>query len=66
MKINSIPGEFGFRALYSMGHAWALSSAYFFSYEDARQCYGSGFTVKWPVEVNEMGAVYVPDERELC
>lgn len=68
MKIDKVPGEFGFKAAFCIakeGLGWDLSKAYYFSYEEARKSIGPGFIIKWPVEIDSDGFVYIPPEEEL-
>lgn len=76
MKINGMPGEFGFRALvqssweyFQQGiekniEAWTLTQDYFLSKEDAEK-FLSPNKFKWPIEVYDNGTIYIPAEDEL-
>ena len=65
MKIANTPGEFFFRALYlDPSDCWKLSISYFSTIEDAIVQLGK--KVKWPVEILDNGAVYVPAPDEYA
>jgi len=71
MKVNKLPGEFGFKALFpplldseiNLPHEFVLSVGYYFTLEDA-QAMGGKYT-KWPCEVWEDGSIYCPTLEEL-
>lgn len=70
MKINTLPGEFGFRALIynSFLKSWQLSETYYFTEDEVKQ-YVMHFEptdgkYKWPVEVWENGSIYISDQEE--
>lgn len=74
MKINNVPGEFGFRALVRVSgesyfdkdapsKEYSLSKYYFLDIADAQA--NCGNDCKWPVEVLDNGSVYIPDTSEL-
>lgn len=68
MKIESIPGEFGFKALYNDQGAWLLTDSYFLKLEDAEKFFSDRVPAKfvWPVEEDVYsGCVYIPDPDEL-
>lgn len=68
MKIDSIPGEFGFKALYNDQGAWLLTDSYFLNKEAAEKFFADRVPAQfiWPVEEHpETGMVYIPDEDEL-
>ena len=71
MKMGNIPGEFGFKAAYRAAGGWGVSDAFFFNKEEAIKCLSymsispDLVEVKWPVEINENGTVYVPDPSEF-
>lgn len=75
MKINGIPGEFAFKALFknywitgstNMQDGWRLSEAFYFSEEDVKsEAKRQKGSYKWPVEVYDDGSVYCPDESEV-
>lgn len=67
MKINGMPGEYGFKGLVKVQgtQKWAISEHYYFSYEDMQKSMVGPAEIKWPVEVNEFGGVYVPSKEEL-
>lgn len=70
MKISTLPGDFAFRALVpSCGHnlnapRWTVSQEFFFTKEEAIAVYGAD--VKWPIEMQGDGIVYVPSVEELA
>lgn len=71
MKIENVPGEFGFRALIKWDSGiWGLSEGYFLN-EDEVKAYihhhepEKSREFKFPVEVNDNGSIYVPHEDEL-
>lgn len=64
MKIDNVPGEFAFKALYLFESEWKLTIGYFFSFDEAKTRCGTD-EIKWPVEVHEDGTIYVPAEEEL-
>lgn len=68
MKIKDVPGEYGFRAIVKLPYfgfyQWYLTDGYYFSLEEAKTAQGTQ-EIKWPVEVNSDGVVYVPAEEEL-
>jgi hypothetical protein len=64
MKIKNVPGEWGFRALVPAWRGYDLSQVFYLSLEDAKKDYPKT-DIKWPVEVLENGAVYIPDPSEL-
>lgn len=64
MKINSLPGEMGFKALLTWDNGWHLTEGYFFSKEEV-EAHAEGIKYKWPVEVWEDGSCYVAAPEEL-
>lgn len=67
MKVGSIPGNLGFKALYNDQGAWLLTDSYFFTHEEAEKFFTDRVPTKfvWPVEENrELGTVYIPDPAE--
>ncbi len=68
MKINNLPGEFGFKMLYQLDNLeWVLSSSYYLTLEEAKKQAKLMLAtdVKWPVETWDNGSVYNPDPSEL-
>ncbi len=68
MKINNVPGEFAFKALYrSVTRGFILSDHFYFSEQEAINdlLTSSGLELKWPVEVYDDGSVYIPTPEEL-
>lgn len=68
MKINNVPGEFGFRALFYSEGSWELTNYYFFTYEEAKKHFETWrpYRFVWPVEYDELNhCVYVPSKEEL-
>lgn len=60
MKIDRVPGEFFFKALFMRDGGWELSNRYY-----SENPYPGSPGTKWPVEVYEDGSIYVPSEEEL-
>lgn len=60
MKIDKVPGEFAFKALFQTANGWELSTNYYF----ANPLPLDPMT-KWPVEIDSDGFVYIPSEEEL-
>lgn len=75
MKINGLPGEFAFKALFTnfiisldgaLRDGWRLSNQYYFSEEEVKsEAERIQSSYKWPVEVRDDGSVYIPSEEEL-
>ncbi len=74
MKVNTLPGEFGFRALVKpttvLGDyedAWKLTAGFYFSLAEVQKNYGTEYwQIKWPVEMQGDSIVYVPAPEELA
>lgn len=67
MKVASIPGDFALKGLIKVQgtQKWMLSDHYYFSYEDMQKSMVGPTEIKWPVEVQDGGIVYVPSTSEL-
>lgn len=67
MKIETIPGEFGFPAAYKYSGHWEITDCVFFTIEEAMDYFTDKIHTdfKWPVEKQEGGIVYVPTKAEL-
>lgn len=68
MRTNSVPAEFGFRAIYNQNGTWELTSHYFLTEDEATKFF-TDIVPKpfiWPVEVMENGAICIPDREEWC
>lgn len=67
MRIEGLPGEHAFKALYKWNGTWEVSQHYFLSYEEAEKWFSTYLEAefKWPVEVQEGGIVYLPSKEEL-
>lgn len=69
MKIEGIEGEYAFKALIRNpgNYAWDLTPFYYLNIKDIEKDYPNVVEtdVKWPVEVMENGAIYVPSKEEL-
>lgn len=72
MRIEKVPGEFFFKALFRPKDyiGWNLSNSFYASEADAKKgCappkHEDEFEVKWPVEIDADGFCFVPDEKEL-
>lgn len=67
MKIETIPGEFGFPAAYKWQGHWEITDCVFFTKEEAEDYFSDRVQVdyKWPIEKQEGGIVYVPAKEEI-
>jgi len=69
MKINGLPGEVGFKALFRFqpNGGWMLSEHYYFNLDEVTEyerVWGAT-EHKWPVDVQADERVYVPTIEEL-
>lgn len=68
MRIDTVPGDYSFKALYTYGVGWQVTDIYFFTREEV-EYYFRDLKVhqwKWPIEYQHDGeVVYVPSEEEF-
>lgn len=64
MKINNVSGEYGFKALIRTGNGWKLTPEYYLSQKEVLE-FNEGYSVVWPVEVQDGDIVYIPEKSEL-
>ncbi len=70
MKMDSVPGEFAFKALVKLKDSdigWQLTTEYFLSITEVYSYCGDEikWEVKYPVEELDNGAIYIPAPEEL-
>lgn len=68
MRIEGIPGKYGFKALYNYNGTWELTNHYFFTKEEVDAFFKTVLQhpYLWPVEAEQDGQyVYVPHPTEL-
>lgn len=70
MKIENVPGEYGFKALIKWDSGiWGLTEGYFLNEKEVidyiKHHEDKSREFKWPVEVNDNGSIYCPAKEEL-